>query len=200
MPIKHIGNAVFVETEPMDISGVAPKEWTPARKGLKAYAYVEFPSLERAYYGIFLTRGGPEDEEEGSKSVGMQTWEQPVALYWDVADAFRELGEKYAFEENPFVEVTDKKDYDRVLLALADEDPDDPKSWSPRAHKALEEGDWTGPGLYDFRERPPSKAYDSALEYEILSMEEEADQTLDYMYQGEDWEKELRELLAETTA
>ena len=147
-------------------------------------AYVTFVSLFRIYYGLQRTVGGPRTEVIERVNVGTFERDESVAPYWYLSDAMSELerGEdrrSWAFEEVPYVEVDDKEDYDEVLRLM---------------EIASEDGAWEKSGLYDFRDEPPSYS-GTVEEYEIDSMKYEAEQTLDYMFQGDEW-KEAYETLA----
>lgn len=170
--IVHVGGGVFVDTEPVD-----PPDGVDPPKGGNVYAYASFRSLEHVSYGLFRTTGAFDAEETDSETVGSYGME-PIATYWDFNDALESVGEKFAFEENPFVEVTSKKQYDEALSAL---------------DGAQEDGAWDKPGLYDFRDDPPTYV-ETVEEYEENSMRDAADQAIDFMFQGDDWEAAYREL------
>jgi hypothetical protein len=114
---------------------------------------------------------------------------EPIARYWEYGLALEEI-EKAAkrkketlrlFEEEPYVEVTDEEDYDAALEALGLD---------------AEDGAWEKPGLYDFRDDPPT--YVSSVEdYELESMTEAADQAFEFMFQGEEWEDAYKALAEE---
>jgi hypothetical protein len=192
----HVGNAVFMEESEIDVSEELPKFWSP-RQNVRVYPYVEFPSLERAYVGLALvkeSKKGPKEKWIDSVQVDQMTWENSIAPLTEFREALELLGEgtKWAFEEYPYVEVDTEGDYKKALLAIADE-AEGPKEWSPR--KKDEDSGWEGPGVYDFRERPPTRVYKSVLEYEMSSMESEADGALEYMFQGDKWKEDLRKLM-----
>ena len=54
-----------------------------------------------------------------------------------------------------------------------------------------------GPGVYDFRDSPPTQSYESVEAYESSSLEFEAEQILEYMFQGDEWKAALRKLIPE---
>ena len=179
--IIHTGGGIFVDTEP-----VAAPDGMDDDPNVHIYAYARFRSMEHVAYGLFRTTGGPEDEEIESEKVGEYGME-PRAPYWQFNDAMDELerggrgkrsGRLYAFEETPYVEVTDEEDFDTALEALG-LDPDDSA--------------WEGPGLYDFRDEPPT-FQGSVEEYEEESLTEEADQAIEFMFQGDEWEDTYRAL------
>lgn len=165
-------SSAFIDTEP-----VAAPDGTEDDPNVHIYAYARFRSLEHVAFGLYRTKGGPRDEEVDSEGVGQYGME-PIATYWEFKDALDDIESKHMFEDVPFVEVTSEDDYNEALEAL-DIDPDD--------------GAWERPGLYDFRDDPPS--YVSSVEdYERESMKEAADQAIDFMFQGDDWEAVYREL------
>jgi hypothetical protein len=192
----HVGNAVFMDETEIDVSEELPKLWSP-RSDYSVYAYVEFPSLERAYGGLALvekTKNGPKEKWVDSVQVDQMTWENSIAPLTEFKEAVEllEEGAKYGFEEYPYVEVDKEEDYKKALLAISKES-EGPKEWSPR--KKDEDSGWEGPGVYDFRESPPTRVYKSVLEYEMSSMESEADDVLEYMFQGDEWIKDLKSLV-----
>lgn len=173
--IIHVGNAVFIDTERVD-----PPEGAPEAN---IYPYASFRSLEHVEYGLRLMTGGPTSEEIDSEKVGEYGME-PLSSYWDFSDALDaiERGSKYAFEEVPYVEVTTEEQYNEALDALELEE---------------DEGDiFGGPGLYDFRDSPPS--YQGTVEEnELEDMESAADDAFEFMFQGEEWEEAYRKLAEE---
>lgn len=196
MGLKHIGNANFVDTDPMDVSEIVPEDL----RGWNFYPYVEFPSLERAYSGFILAKKSPVRTAIGRIYGTLDrptTWENSIAPLLDFNDTIRELREerrrRSLFEELAYVEVIDRKAYQMLLegeyVVLG------PKDWVPgKSRKALDWSEWKGPGVYDMREVPPQRNYRSVEEYELESMEYEAKQVLDDMFQGDEW-KELVETM-----
>lgn len=174
--IIDAGNGTFIDSEPL-----AAPDGMPDDPDVHIYAYASFRSLEHVSYGLFRTTGGPKDKEIDSVKVGEYGME-PIASFWEFKDALEDIGSKYAFEENPLVEVTSKKDYDEALEAL---DID------------LEDGIWEKPGLYDFRDDPPSFS-GSVEDYELEEMERAADDAFESMFQGDEWEDAYRELTEES--
>jgi hypothetical protein len=172
--IVHVGNGIFVDTEEVEPSK------GKARPDVHIYAYASFRSLEHVSFGLMRTTGGPEDEEIDSETVGEYGME-PIAPFWEFGHAMDSIGSKYAFEEVPLVEVETKDEYEEALEAI-DLDPED--------------GDWKGPGLYDFRDSPPTFS-GSVEEYEEESLQDAADQAFDYMFQGDEWEETYSKLAAE---
>jgi len=180
MGIKHVGGTTFVDDDPID----AKDAEVTLPPGVNAYAYVSFPSLERAEYGIYLTEGAHDATEIESSEVGETGFDpSAIAALSDFGEAIKELerGGRSSFEEFPFVEVSSKKDYNRALAAQG---------------KTASEGDWKGPGVYDFRDKPPSRHAESVEQYEIDGMEYWADDTLELMFQGDEWKDTLKELAA----
>ena len=124
---------------------------------VRVYAYARFRSLEHVCYGLSRTDGGPEDDEIDSQKVGEYGME-PIATYWDINDALKEIesDRTHGFEDEPYVEVDSEDSYNEALEALG-YDPED-TSWP---------SDYKEPGLYDFRDDPPS--YVSSVEdYELV--------------------------------
>jgi len=118
------------------------------------------------------------------------------------------------FEESSMVLIDDKREYDdamkvaetldrrnelrlhqqRVETAIAE----GLFSSSPREREyKKKESEWDGPGLYDFREFPFTRSYGSVSEYEISVMKDEADNILEYMYQGDERVDVLEEFVKE---
>ncbi len=174
MTIKHIGEGVFIDTERVD----APEEAPQAN----IYPYAIFRSLEHVEYGLMLTDGGARAGEIDRVEVGAYDME-PLAHYWEFNHALSAIeetkGPRSMFEEDPLVEVTSKGDYDEALKALS-----------------IEDSDWDGPGLYDFRDSPPT--YSGTIEeYELEELEYAADNAVDFMFQGEEWEDAYKQLAEE---
>lgn len=202
MGLKHVGNANFVDTDPMDVSEIVQEDL----KGWNFYPYVEFSSLERAYSGFVLAKKPPKKFKHHDMERHIYgtldrptTWDQSIAPLLDFNDAIKELREerrrRNLFEELAYVEVIDRKAYQMLLegeyVVLG------PKDWVPgKSRKALDWSEWKGSGVYDMREVPPQRNYRSVEEYELESMEYEAKQVIDDMFQGDEW-KELVEQMVE---
>ena len=172
--IEHQGNGVFVDLSPVDPpSGARDPD-------VHIYAYAEFRSLEHVSYGFILFDGGPHGEQIDQVQVGEYGME-PVAPFQEFKYAIDELesDSKWAFEEVPYVEVLSEEDYNEALEIL-ELDPD-------------EDSAWAGPGLYDFRDSPPTSA-GSVEDYELESLEDAADQAIEFMFQGDEWEEAYNEL------
>lgn len=173
MAIKHTGNAHFIDTDPVEAPEGAPQ--VP-----DVYSYADFRSLEHVSYGLVRTTGGWNGDEIDSVEVGQYGME-PLSQFWEFSDAIKEIesGGSTLFEDVPYVEVETEEQYNEVLDALELEED--------------EEGDWQGPGLYDFRDNPPS--YQGTVEEnELEDMERAADDAFDFMFQGEEWEGVYKEL------
>lgn len=166
------------------------REWLKEASGTRIYAWVSFHGLYRLTYGLMLTTGGPRDRVVATKQIGQSELENP-APYWGFYDALRELKDAVAekgpdsprllriFDENPLVDVSDEGEYDEALAATG---------LSP------EDGSWEKAGLYDFTNTPPR--YVTSLEaYERDSMKYEAEQILDYLFQGDEWKNVCETLL-----
>lgn len=209
--MQHVGNAVFVDPQPLtseEIGRITSKKgWRPGGKGrldFKVHPYVEFVSAERAYYGLMATRASLKTPYWiASVQTGTQVFEN-VAPLLEFNEALEALhrGDTFILEEVPFSEVMEEEDYLRAAAASLDlilED-DDGYFISAALKRVQEESAWEGPGVYDMRDKPPTKAYGSAVEYEVAVMEEEASNVVDYMFQGDEWRKSLKELLEEVKA
>lgn len=174
--IIHVGNAVFVDSDPVEGS-------------TDIYPYASFRSLEHVEYGLKLMRGGPEGEELDSVRVGEYGME-PISQYHDFNSAIDAIEKERArgksadwiFEDVPYVEITSEEEYNEALDALEIEE---------------DEGDlFDGPGLYDFRDSPPT--YQGTVEEnELTDMEQAADDAFEFMFQGDEWQEAFDELNAE---
>jgi len=174
MAIKHTGSGHFIDTDPVD----PPKG--AADPDVHIYPYADFRSLEHVSYGLVRTHGGPEDEEIDSVEVGEYGME-PLAPFHEFKIALDSIDSKFVFEEVPLVEVETEEQYNEALDALAEEEDED------------EEGDWEGPGLYDFRDSPPSYS-GTVEEYELEELERAADDAFGFMFQGEEWHEAYKDL------
>lgn len=205
MALKHVGAGKFVDDEPVseeDLARHAPKEWRPRLKPYRIYPWVEFYSLETAGYGLLATEGTHDAEPAASVEVGEQRFDPstvaPLAELSEVLETMSK-GRRYLVEEFPFAEIKEEDDYDHLLaVCLEVEVPESPKQWSPRVKKRIhKESKWEGPGVYDARDCPPTRHSASAEDYELEGMEYWADDTLDYMFQGDEWKESLKRLLGE---
>lgn len=211
MGLNGIGNGVFVDSDPVDTSDVTEiiKEMDipgGSLNGWNFYPYVEFSSLERAYGGFVLAKKPPkksQHHDHGRHIYGTldrpTTWENSIAPLLDFNDALSELKDerrhRNLFEIVSLVEVIDRKAYQ--MLLEGEYQVLGPKDWVPgKSRKALDWSEWKGPGVYDMREVPPQRSHRSVEEYEQESMEEEAKQVIDEMFQGDEW-KELVETMIE---
>jgi len=172
MAIKHVGNAVFIDTDPIE-------EYP------NVFSWVEFPTLEWARYGLSLMEGNdPEGKEIDSVEVGSTSFSpDAIAPQTLFEEAIEELGSgKFlSIEEFPMVEVTDESQWKEVQEIMAKKEPD------------TEPPAWEGPGIYDFREL--HKAYDSVEAYELDGLTYWADDTIGFMFQGDEWKSSLKEML-----
>jgi hypothetical protein len=170
------GDGMFVDPEPV----AAPDGMPDAH----VYAYAQLHSLERVSYGLLLTTGGPEGEEIESMKVGAYGME-PLAPFWEFGDALKELERDGSFEEVPLVEVTSNEEYNEALDVL-----------DKKADAGIsDDNQWEKPGLYDFRDDPPTYA-GTVEEYEQEEMANAADEAIDFMLQGDEWKEIYRELTA----
>jgi hypothetical protein len=187
----------FIDETPMDITEMIPEFWDPRfdERGLTVHGYADVFS-ERVGYGIALMEGGPSGEVVDSREVGSVTYAEHHSITSDLPDALEHLksGSKYHFEENPFVVLETEDEYREALKIL--DIPVFPEDWDPRKKTNQESSMWTGPGLYDFRNVPPTKSFGSIEEYEAGNMEFRADECLDMMHEDDETLKEkLREIL-----
>ena len=172
MKLLHVGGGTFVDETPSKAPSRAPER-------TDIYPYARFRSLEHVSFGLRRTTGGPKGVVVEERRVGDYGME-PLARFWDFKDALSALkkGERWAFEEEPFVEITSEAKYDEVLRASGLD---------------LRDGEWKGPGLYDFRDSPPIFSC-TAEDYELEELESAGDDAIDFMYQGDEWEDAYREL------
>jgi len=194
MKLVYVGDATFVDKEPVDVSEAAPREWSP-RKTPKVYWYVRFFSLERAGYGLALLEKGPKskwiDHEEIREQMFDPTTVAPLTDYREGLELL-EKGRRGMLEDFPFVEVKTEEDYNTALAQFLDVE-EGPREWSPRAVKKIEEeSNWKGPGVYDFRDMTLHSK--SVEEYEKDNMEYWAKDVLDSSFDDE-WEPVLKKLL-----
>jgi len=194
MKLVYVGDATFVDKEPVDVSEAAPREWSP-RKTPKVYWYVRFFSLERAGYGLALLEKGPKskwiDHEEIREQMFDPTTVAPLTDYREGLELL-EKGRRGMLEDFPFVEVKTEEDYNTALAQFLDVE-EGPREWSPRAVKKIEEeSNWKGPGVYDFRDMTLHSK--SVEEYEKDNMGYWAKDVLDSSFDDE-WEPVLKKLL-----
>lgn len=202
MALVYVGDATFVEKEPIDLKEYAPREWSP-RDDPKVYWYVQFPSLERLSYGLALLKKGPKSKWLDHKEVGTNRFFEPIAPLWDFSDALKELevaavkgkDRSSSFEESPFVEVKTRDDYNKAFILFRRvenwEGMTDQERERIMRFELQDESNWKGPGVYDFRDMTKHATVEK---YEIESMEFWADQEIEGAHQG-DWEDSLHELL-----
>lgn len=204
MTIKHIGNAVFIDTDPVrpDLL-VSPKKgpgstmrWNPKKKddarwmdamekkGLAIYPYVEWPNLENAYVGLALAQKRRDKYEIIEKTqVDHMGYNEPRTPLVELRDLDEQS--RYIIEDIPFVEIeSEEQFYDLVRLNNAWYRDD--KSHSDK---------WVGPGIYDAREM--DRAYESQVAYELADLENESVDVIDFMFQDDKWEESFGELLEE---
>ncbi len=181
----HRGKALFVEEAPIDEwEGVAEELFEPLeKKGQKVYAYVEFPSLQRAEVGFLITEGGPEDSIVDHTDVTTIYEDESIAPLIDFGDALKELEKVRSglIEDFPFVEIEKEEDYNELLLASLRRAENPYMFWSDE--DLLEESLWTEAGVYDLRDRPPSH-HASVEDYELEAMEAHADGAVEWLFQG----------------
>jgi hypothetical protein len=119
------------------------RAWVDEARGTHVYRYVRFHG-DYVTYGLVLTAGGPEDKAIARERIGEHYLPDDFIRYWKSSDAIRDIANHYPkhawlFEESPFVNIESKGDYDAAIFELN-----------------IEGGGWRKPGLYDFRDEPPS--------------------------------------------
>ena len=156
--------------------------WTdtdPIEGTENVYAWVRFNSLERAEYGLTMTEGAYNAPGVDSVGVGESTFDSStIAPMTDFDEAIKNINDKFIFEEFPMVEVKSEDEWNRLVEVK-----------SAEASPTFE-----GPGVYDFRDF--TKAFASVEEYEKTEMEYWADDTLEFMFQSDEWKEKLAELQA----
>ncbi len=195
--------------------------WIEEARATRIYAYAEFdPTLDGVSLGLMKTMGGPKDKLISYEEVDSIGLSDDFAHYWDFDDAFRRIEEittdypahstrgggslyltkqlarearqaekerfdrvKRAFEydegTSPYVLVENKTQYDRVLAAIG---------------LLPNEGKWTKPGLYDFRDMPP-RYYATIPEYHRDLMFTEAEYQIEQMFENDEWQNICTKLL-----
>jgi len=202
MALVYVGEATFVDKDPVDVKAHAPRDWSPRSKNPSVYWYVRFPSLERAEYGLALLNKGPKSKWIDHEEIREVTFDpSAIAPLNDFKEALKYLEEgeksKHVFEEFPSVEVKSEEDYKAALAAFLGIGRG-PRDWSPNDEKRLEaESNWKGPGVYDFRDM--TRHSKSVEEYEKGDMEFWANDVLDGAY-DDDWEPKLQKLLMRNVA
>ena len=176
----YIGTAIALAIESLPASKTQRlRKWVEEARATRIYAYVEFRGNSRLAYGLMMTVGGPRDRVLASEEVGGYETGEGIASYWYFHDALDEVGKKYVFEDEPFVEVDDEDEYNEALELM-----NIPKS----------DSEWVKPGLYDFRDHPPS--YSGTVEaYVQESMKYEAERALEDLFENEDWDTACKTLL-----
>lgn len=186
-------DGVFVDTTPIDIAKILPKDWSPKPKGIKVYWIVDIISPTRTYESLAIYKKNPQGQLIDSETIQTNEWEESYAPLTDISGAADEYqsGSRIGFEEFPYVEVESETAYNFAVLG-----EQTPKDWSPRKKESA----WEGPGVYDFRDRPPTRAYESLKAYEMAGMEERARQVWESSWGDEGIEEPLRKLLARHTS
>jgi hypothetical protein len=182
---RLLGDAVLDVIESFPASKTQRlRAWVKEASGTHVYAFVDFHGLYRLTYGLMMTTGGPRDPVVAVEGIGQSELESLVQ-YWEFSDALKEIKQNarmkiaWAFEEIPLVEVGDKEEYDEALAAMG---------------ISIADGAWEKSGLYDFRDSPPT--YSGSVEdYERECMKYEAEQTLEYLFQGDEWMSACKTLL-----
>lgn len=136
------------------------------------YAYVKFPSLERAEYGIYMTEGDPSDSEIKSESLGESTYDPTsIAPLTDFADAVEVLKDGDSLEEFPYVEISDEAQFNKLIES---------------AGKDRENEFWEGPGVYIIAGSTYHRQYDSVERYQMEEMKAAADDLIEDLHSGEE--------------
>lgn len=165
MGLVHRGEGFFVDTDPVE--------------GAKdIYPYVEFQSAERASVGLVQIEGNPEKGAIGeTEEVNEEGFSEPVGMVMEAGMAIDDADKRYVFEENPAVEFTKKAEFTEFAEAAG----------------SRIRAEWDGPGVYDGRDG--TKMYESADEAELADMEVWADEVIEGMFQGDEWEEARDKLL-----
>lgn len=189
--LLYRGDGVFVDDEPLDLAKMLPKDWSPVLRKVSVYWMVQHPTTHRTYQTLAVIKGSPK-KGKILDSVDLYTneWEESNAPLTDLGEAIEMYRRKqdFIFEEFPYVEVETEEEYNLAISGHRT----GPKDWSPKSPDSA----WSGPGVYDFRDRPPTRAYKSVEEYELEGMEERARQVMDTTY-DDDYKKPLKKLLAD---
>jgi hypothetical protein len=206
MGLTYVADGIFVDDDPIspeEIREIMGADWSPKLELIQVHPFVEFKSLERAYYGLSIHTLNPAgvpklNPATESVNVGTQMFEN-VAPLRDFSEAFEliEKGSVGLLEEFPFSEIEEEVDYNKVMGVLLDiKVPTRTQDWSPYDKSRIKlQSAWNGPGVYDMRDKPPTKQAESVEKYELDGMEYWAGDTLDFMFQGDEWKEKLRELL-----
>jgi hypothetical protein len=201
MAIKHLGDAFFIDDRPIqpkrwreEMPHQHRKRWGTAveramdwfdqmakKEGLSIHPYAEFPSLERADVGLALIEGGEKVLDHWAVKSDIM-YGEPRAPYLPGDMIASELKDArwYYFEEYPYVEVRNKKDWELLneLHETARERHFAENKWEYKPGH----NEYRGRGIYDARDM--ERQYKSAEEYEISDLEREADDLIDYMFTG----------------
>ena len=167
---------VWVDDEPVDPEKEGWRKWIPlpqeALERVKVYPYAVFYSLERAGIGLISIKG---DLATGKILAQHELREIPyyqsLAPLLEFDEALEAVAQKETFitEEVPHTEIIERKDYDAILKAQGINPTNEP---------------WEGPGVYDVRDAPPTRGWNSAEEYERDVLKEEADHLIEYIFSG----------------
>ncbi len=121
------------------------RAWVEEVRGTHVYPYVRFRG-DHMTYGLLLTTGGPEDKAIAREQIGEHYLPENFVGFWSALGAIEEIANKYPkyahlFRVNPFVHVRHEKEYDAAISEM---------------NLEVEGSGWEKPGLYDFRDEPPS--------------------------------------------
>jgi hypothetical protein len=215
MAVIHLGQAVFIDDDP-----ITPKRWAESEsaqirfkkrwrsetqqamdwfdrmaeeKGLSIHPWVEFYSLERAGVGIALVK----DEKEVVDHVELREVPYFEPINTGTPAEYLEDDSGFMFEEYPDVIVENKADWERLFQVHKNHY--EKKEWG-----AVEDAEYDGPGVYDGRDM--SKFSDSADDWELGALQDQADQLTDYIFwggllpsdlHGEEWVEAFEKLVTE---
>lgn len=204
MPWREDNPTLWIDPDPLSYEEALQwAGWNPRltkareeleKAGVRFVPWVEFYSLERAGVGVLAVEGDPTSGRIlATKELKEIPYFEPLAPLHEFKDALEALvrGNDFVFEEHPFGPIENKEDFIQVLKAMNLPPEDEP---------------FEGPGIYDFRDKPPSKSDDSAEDYERGSLEQETGHLIDYIFtggimgsdlSGEEWKKALIELMEE---
>lgn len=165
---RNFSDAVLDTIEALPESKTAKlRAWVHEARGSHIYPYVRFQN-DNVWYGLMLTTGGPKDRAIAREALGEHYLSDDFAEYWDFSDAIAGIVNKFPkhmflFDDNPFVEIKTKKDYDRAISEMNHES-----------------SGWEKPGLYDFRDEPPSY-YSTVEDFVRVAIIAEAEDVLSSM-------------------
>lgn len=120
---RNFSNAVLDTIESLPESKTRKlRAWVDEARGTHVYPYVRFRD-DHVTYGLMLTTGGPTDKVIARESVGEHYLSNEFAQYQDFPDTIEEIINRFPkharlFEENPLVNVKNKKNYDEAISEM----------------------------------------------------------------------------------